>query len=160
VPSFLKGVLSTGLIVGLTVAVKAQGPSPLPTATGNEKTKPQRIDKAEASAGQAIYARYCAGCHGASLKGDGPVAAGLVKKPGDLTTIASRNNGVFPFDKVAATIDGRQSKDAHETKDMPIWGEVFALSPGADGAAAERAIARVAHYVWSKQSKVGGAAKE
>jgi mono/diheme cytochrome c family protein len=150
----VKGALSIGGIVCLTVAVRAQSPSPSPAVSPLEVSKSSRLDKAEASAGQALYTRYCAGCHGASLKGDGPVAAGLVKKPGDLTTIAGRNNGAFPFDKVAATIDGRQSKGSHETKDMPIWGEVFALTAGQDEPTAERAIARVTHYIWSKQAKV------
>jgi mono/diheme cytochrome c family protein len=159
VPSFVKSAPNIALAAGFSMLVSGQNPSPSRPATGDEK-KSQRHDKAEASAGQAIYVRYCAGCHGASLKGDGPVAAGLVKKPGDLTTIASRNNGVFPFDKVAATIDGRETKNAHETKDMPIWGEVFSLSAGNDGPTAERAISRLTHYVWSKQSKVAEAAKE
>jgi mono/diheme cytochrome c family protein len=141
------------LFVCLSVAARAQTPPTTRFAAAGENAKPARFDKAEASAGRSIYVRYCAGCHGPTLKGDGPVAPGLVKKPGDLTTIAVRNGFAFPFDKVAAIIDGRKSKDTHEAKDMPVWGEVFAVTALDDTPTAERAVSRLTHYVWSKQAK-------
>lgn len=52
------------------------------------------------------YADYCAACHGATGKGDGIAAAGLSKKPADLTRLAARNGGAFPTTRVMAQIWG------------------------------------------------------
>jgi putative copper resistance protein D len=35
--------------------------------------------------GQTLYRTHCASCHGATARGDGPAAAGLLKRPADLT---------------------------------------------------------------------------
>ena len=112
-----------------------------------------RPDYGEAAAGEAIYMRFCAACHGKTLKGDGPVAPGLVKKPIDLTELASKNGGVFPFDKVAGMIDGRETARMHGNPDMPVWGQVLAAGAGADAADAATAVKRITHYVWSLQKK-------
>jgi hypothetical protein len=51
----------------------------------------------------------------------------LVTKIADLTTLSKRNNGVFPFARVAEIIDGRETVKAHGTRDMPIWGRDYYL---------------------------------
>ena len=79
-------------------------------------------DEAVEQVGKARFAERCAVCHGANAKGDGPFAALLAKKPPDLTTLAARHQGSFPFDKVYDTVDGRSMPLAHGSRDMPIWG--------------------------------------
>jgi mono/diheme cytochrome c family protein len=113
--------------------------------------QPQRPDAAEAKNGEIIYVRYCAACHGKSGGGDGPVAADLAKKPADLTALASKNAGKFPFDKVAGAIDGRNTPRSHGLPDMPVWGEVFAKTAGTDSPTVAAAVRRITHYVWSIQ---------
>lgn len=73
-------------------------------------------------AGSAEYLRSCAVCHGPLARGDGPLAGLLTKSPPDLTALAARNGGEFPFWKVYETIDGRQRPLAHGTREMPIFG--------------------------------------
>jgi len=46
--------------------------------------------------GQAVYAKECAACHGASGEGAGPAAAALPVTPPNLTLQAQGNQGVFP----------------------------------------------------------------
>src|SRR5215471_15561496 len=87
--------------------------------------------------GQKLYTKYCASCHGPGGKGDGPQAASTTPKASDLTQIAKRNGGKFPFYEVMLLIEGRsptsQSADAslpglpkaHGDPKMPAWGEVF-----------------------------------
>ena len=87
--------------------------------------------------GQKLYTKYCASCHGSAGKGDGPQAASTTPKASDLTQIAKRNGGKFPFYEVMLLIEGRsptsQSADAslpglpkaHGDPKMPVWGEVF-----------------------------------
>ena len=152
----MKKVLALAVFV-LSVPVLAQNPpeappqgSPAPREGVKAAAGP---DLGEAAAGEVIYFRYCAACHGRSLKGDGPVAPGLVKKPIDLTVLARKNNGVFPYDKTAAMIDGRQTTRTHGTPDMPVWGEIFELTKGTDAPDAPSAVRRITHYVWSQQAK-------
>jgi mono/diheme cytochrome c family protein len=75
--------------------------------------------------GQLEYESSCASCHGATGKGDGPMAQDLVAKPTDLTRLAKRNDGVFPAQRVYEIIDGREAVKAHGTREMPIWGKRF-----------------------------------
>jgi hypothetical protein len=57
------------------------------------------------------------------------VSAGLKVPPPDLTVLAKKNNGVFPFNSVYEIIDGRKTVIAHGTRDMPIWGDRYAPEP-------------------------------
>lgn len=74
--------------------------------------------------GRADYQTFCAGCHGAEGRGDGPVADDLARRPADLTTIAARNGGVFPFVSVMSTIDGYTRRDQHGSA-MPEMGPLI-----------------------------------
>jgi len=75
-------------------------------------------------AARADYQTFCAGCHGAGGKGDGPVADDLARRPADLTTIAARNGGVFPRVAVMSTIDGYTRRDQHGSA-MPEMGPLI-----------------------------------
>ena len=75
--------------------------------------------------GSALFRTYCASCHGAGGKGDGPLAANLRVAPADLTRIAKRNHGKFDPDKVRRAVDGRGPKEIHGGSDMPVWGDAF-----------------------------------
>lgn len=77
--------------------------------------------------GRADYKDRCASCHGDSGQGDGPVKSFLVKPPTDLTTIARRNAGRFPRERVREMIDGRWLADSgpHGSREMPVWGQKF-----------------------------------
>lgn len=76
----------------------------------------------EIETGKANFEMSCASCHGINGKGDGPVAGQLKVPPSDLTVLAKKNNGAFPFSSVYEVIDGRQAVLAHGPRDMPIWG--------------------------------------
>ena len=86
--------------------------------------------------GQSNFKMSCASCHGADGKGNGPVSGQLKVAPPDLTVLAKRNNGVFPVSRVYEIIDGRQPLLAHGTRDMPIWGFLYALEQPAHDYAA------------------------
>lgn len=64
------------------------------------------VEKERTPTGAEDFATYCASCHGAGGRGDGPAAAGLESRPADLTRIAARNGGVFPGTRVMAKIWG------------------------------------------------------
>jgi mono/diheme cytochrome c family protein len=75
--------------------------------------------------GADLYHAYCASCHGLDGKGNGPVASALNTPPADLTTIAQRNGGIFPLERVKKIISGDQIVSAHGSHDMPVWGPIF-----------------------------------
>ena len=76
-------------------------------------------------AGSDLFLRYCASCHGADAKGNGPIAGALKRPPADLTTLAKRNGGRFDEGAVMSMIDGRRLVAEHGSREMPVWGVVF-----------------------------------
>lgn len=79
----------------------------------------------EVFSGSTLFKTYCATCHGDEGKGDGRFAASMRKRPADLTQLTRRNQGTFPAEKIAKTIDGRELGPEHAKGDMPVWGDAF-----------------------------------
>ena len=101
-----RSLLAIGLMVLTAVAAAAQEPE-------------------EMSYGEAEYINSCAVCHGEAARGDGPFAEELVKRPADLTMLAEKNGGEFPYSRVFSMIDGRYVVSAHGSREMPVWGQAF-----------------------------------
>jgi mono/diheme cytochrome c family protein len=103
--------------------------------------------------GKAMFVSYCAACHGANGKGNGPAAPALTRKPADLTVLASRNSGVFPTANVYRFINGDDEVAAHGTREMPIWGSMFSgMNPSNDTLVKVR-IEVLIDYLKSLQNK-------
>jgi hypothetical protein len=106
----------------------------------------------------AQFQLYCAGCHGEAGRGSGAIADTLEKQPADLTTLARRNGGAFPRDRVIAIVDGREAVKQHGPRDMPVWADWFKLegaeglggAPG-DEAQVRRRIEKMADYLATLQ---------
>jgi len=75
--------------------------------------------------GRALYLRYCGACHGPAGKGDGIAGDFMRPKPTDLTQLARKNRGEFPFQKTIQAIDGTMRVRPHGESEMPVWGEVL-----------------------------------
>lgn len=90
--------------------------------------------------GARLFRVHCAVCHGATGRGDGPMAGELRQAPSDLTAFTERNRGVFPTDRVFRIIDGREVR-AHGSREMPIWGDAFRSQP--DGLTADQVKDRI-----------------
>ena len=105
-------------------------------------------------AGSSLFRTYCAVCHGTSARGDGPLADSMRRRPPDLTTIARREGGAFPADKVFRIIDGRQKVAGHGGPDMPVWGDVFTRTAGTnDEASVKLRIEQLVRYLESIQER-------
>jgi mono/diheme cytochrome c family protein len=109
--SFVCGIAGSALLSLMCTSVGAQ--------TVKQGTAP-RIQSVE---GVDTFKAYCAVCHGAKAKGDGPAATALKKVPADLTGIARRHGGKFSTTDVEEMIVAKQIE--HGTREMPIWGPVF-----------------------------------
>ncbi|HUJ93980.1 MAG TPA: c-type cytochrome [Terriglobales bacterium] len=93
-------------------------PSPAQTRSDSPRLVP--LDGAQ------IYLNHCAACHGNDARGHGPATVSLKHKVPDLTSIAQRNGGTFPYNRVKAVIAGTdEPPTAHGSREMPIWGPVF-----------------------------------
>lgn len=71
--------------------------------------------------GRALFAEHCVICHGSQGRGDGMLAEELPVTPADLTGIAARNGGVFPWSDVMAKIHGYSGR----ADVMPEFGTVL-----------------------------------
>jgi mono/diheme cytochrome c family protein len=111
--------MKSKLIKALTVGAFVVGAATTAYAQQSSPTK-QSVNL-----GKYEYDSHCAVCHGLNGAGEGPYSSFLSKTIPSLTTLSKRNGGVFPFDRVYETIDGRQELQAHGTRDMPIWGKDF-----------------------------------
>jgi mono/diheme cytochrome c family protein len=146
--------MHTRLLVG--VAALLSGAAVLAGIPRTSGGAGEAYDRVLADMGSEYYMRYCASCHGADAKGDGPVAGALKTRPPDLTRIAARHGGVFPDGEIARTIDGRFSVSAHGSREMPVWGERFGAAIPEAGVSEEIVRGRVlvlVEYLKSIQSR-------
>lgn len=106
-----------------------------------------------AASGQEMYKSYCAVCHGADGKGNGPAVGALKVPPPDLTTLAQKNGGKYPALKVSAVLHGESALAAHGSKEMPIWGELFWSMSGGHEQEVQQRVANLNKYIESLQKK-------
>ena len=78
----------------------------------------------DAAEGEALFATYCATCHGLDAGGGGPMAELLAIQPPDLRALSAGAGGAFPTERVVFRIDGRDSLTAHGGP-MPLFGAFF-----------------------------------
>jgi mono/diheme cytochrome c family protein len=122
--------------------------------------QPSDIGK-DLAVGKREYDANCAACHGPKGKGDGPNARMSGVPPADLTTLAQRNGGWFPFARVYEFIDGRRLVKAHGTREMPVWGlgyraeaaEYYAQAPANAEAHVRARILELTEYVYRLGAK-------
>ena len=104
------------------------------------------------SSGKQMFAHYCAACHGAGGKGDGPAASSFKKAPRDLTRLARDNGGKYPSDHVAAILEMSECC-VHGSKVMPVWGPLLSSASGGNQAELRQRIANLVSYIETLQEK-------
>ena len=108
----LVGLIMVGVVAGPDDPAKSQ--------------KPKEVERLIYSLkGPDLFRAHCAPCHGADGKGNGPVAPALKDPLPDLTTVAQRNGGIYPQERISKIISGDEVVIAHGSRDMPIWGLIF-----------------------------------
>jgi mono/diheme cytochrome c family protein len=117
----------------------------------SEPTPPAR--ESNTVSGKATYLNYCASCHGADGKGNGPAAIAMKTPPSDLTAFARGHKGKYPAGYVGAVVKFGKGFAAHGSEDMPVWGSRFrALDPVHDPTGQQHVDDLVA-YIASLQAK-------
>jgi len=102
------------------------------------------------ASGKEMFTQYCAACHGASGRGDGPAAPAFKKAPRDLTRLAHDNGGKYPATHVMATLSLDECC-VHGSKVMPVWGPVLSSVSSTEGEKQLR-IANLVKYIETLQA--------
>jgi mono/diheme cytochrome c family protein len=137
------------ILVAISVFAVAQQ-----TPAGSTTTvKHVPITNTPSNSGKEMFKSYCAVCHGADGKGNGPAASAMKSNPTDLTALAQKNGGKYPDAHVASVIRGQATMPSHGNADMPVWGPLFSsISQGHEGQVQQR-IANLVDYIGTLQAK-------
>ena len=103
--------------------------------------------------GRLMYKQYCAACHGADAKGYGPMAAVLKVPPPDLTTLAKRHDGKFPYEYVSNVLEFGPGFPSHGSSEMPTWGPIFRYYDKQNEKLVKLRIKNLCDYLASLQGK-------
>ncbi|SRR5579862_4292637 len=142
-----------GVVVSLLVAnvFLAAGSANL-TVAQDKVIKKAPVQQSDPSSGKAMFSSYCAACHGAEGKGNGPAASELKVTPADLTQLAKKNNGKYPADHVRAVLQFGAKAPAHGSSDMPVWGTLFRALDQADPVKTTMRIQNLVDYIKTLQA--------
>ena len=107
------------------------------------------------TSGREMYHEYCAACHGPKADGGGPAASACKVNPPDLTTLAKRYGGKFPYDHFYSVLrfGTPTSTPAHGSADMPIWFPLFSSVDQERRGIPFQRMHNIASYIASLQSK-------
>ena len=130
----------------LTAATAQTPPAQKPKIKTARAVPIQSVDGAD------NFHAYCAVCHGADAKGNGPAAPAMKAKVPDLTTFTVRHGGKFNSVQVEQIITGagKTPSPAHGVEEMPIWGEVFRNE---DRSKTAMRVGNLVKYIQSIQAK-------
>ena len=103
--------------------------------------------------GEVMYGQYCAACHGADAKGNGPAAATLKAPPPDLTTLAKRHDGKYPAEYVSSVLLFGPGTTSHGSPNMPTWGPIFGILDKQNARAVEQRVKNLTDYLATLQQK-------
>jgi len=104
--------------------------------------------------GKVMFKQYCASCHGIDGKGQGPLASMMKVPPANLTTLAKRHGGKFPYDYVSNILRyGPGPSILHGSPDMPPWGPIFQYIDKNDERAVQQRIKNLCNYLASLQEE-------
>ena len=79
------------------------------------------------------------------------MASLLITPPPDLTTLAKRHLGKFPYDYVSSVLEFGPGLTAHGSSDMPTWGPIFRYFDKQNERVVQQRIKNLCNYLASLQ---------
>lgn len=146
----LKSLLLTATAVAIVAGVFAASVGHADKTTSKVSNPAQKTTPVS---GKQIYGHYCAPCHGVTGGGNGPVAAELKTRPGDLTMLSRNNGGKFPSAHVISVLQFGTRFPSHGTIEMPVWGPVLGKMDQANPQERLLRISNLSHYLETIQVK-------
>lgn len=105
------------------------------------------IERTSPSDGKQMFNGYCAPCHGADGRGNGPAARALKTKPADLTMLARMNHGKYPDTHVISVLQFGTEIPAHGSTEMPVWGPILGRMNATNSQAKDLRLGNLSRYV-------------
>jgi len=105
------------------------------------------------ASGPEMYMAYCAECHGRDGKGGPGTAVTFGMPVPNLTRLAKKNQGRFPYGMVQDAIRGEEHSAIYGPGTMPPWGRLFRYVGGGSSLEVELRIHRLTEYIDSLQEK-------
>ena len=121
-------LIGVAAFAAMAIAVQTPAQQTTPDAPGTAAQvilKHATIKYVPPNSGQKMYVEYCAVCHGAMAKGDGPAAPALSERPTDLTMLSARNGGKFPERHVRLVLTDNEPESLNGSVQMPHWCRAF-----------------------------------
>ncbi len=143
------------LLSGAALICLTASPSPRLSlsAANTSGTDPDQLPLSYIPPGKQMYKDYCAACHGAGGKGQGPATSFLIRRPPDLTTLAKRHGGEFPEAYVTTILRFGLGLPAHGSSEMPVWGPIFQYLDNYSEAAVRQRIKNLCDFLSSIQER-------
>lgn len=113
------------LVIGCVAVGSGLSTKAAPMEQAQSPVKMQAAKDVSPTDGAGMFRSYCAPCHGADAKGNGPAAKALNPKPANLTEFAKRRGGTFSAKDFEDKLQGMAMAAAHGNTEMPVWGPVF-----------------------------------
>ena len=145
---FRKTLFAAGALLVAAGLCLAQQP-----AAGKPEVKKTPIKQTSPASGKEMFAQYCAPCHGAEGKGNGPAASAMKAPTTDLTQLAKTHGGKYPADLVASTLRFGSGPAAHGSPDMPVWGPLFHSLDKYNDTIVQQRISNLVKYIEDLQAK-------
>jgi mono/diheme cytochrome c family protein len=117
----LKLVFISSAIMFLSISLVAQPKPWIVPANFKSMKNPVAMSDASTQAGQALYVKTCAACHGKTGLGDGPKAKSLKTVPTDFTKAISQNQADGEHFYKTKTGRGDMPKYDGKLSDDDIW---------------------------------------
>ena len=111
------------------------------------------VNKTNPTDGKQMFTSYCAPCHGANARGNGPAASALKQPPTDLTGLAKANHGKYPDTHVVSVMRFGTDVNAHGSAGMPVWGEIFGKMSKTNPQETDLRTTNVSRYLETLQVK-------
>lgn len=111
------------------------------------------VTKTDPTSGKQMFVSYCAPCHGADARGNGPAAAALRSAPTDLTALARNHNGRYPDSHILTVLRFGSELPAHGSSQMPVWGPILGRMGQVNSQARELRMANLSRYLETLQVK-------
>jgi mono/diheme cytochrome c family protein len=109
--------------------------------------------KTDPTNGKTMFTSYCAPCHGADGRGNGPVASALKSQPTDLTGLAKANHGKYPDNHIVSVLRFGTEVGAHGSAQMPVWGTIFTKMSKLNSQERDLRTANLSRYLQSIQAR-------
>ncbi len=144
---FKQALILLGTLLLATSASLAQ------TAT-TPVVKKAPIQQTSAASGKEMFNAYCAPCHGADGKGNGPAAAAMKSTPTDLSQLTYKHDGKYPASFLAGVLRfGSSPNSAHGSADMPVWGPLFRSLDKYHDSVEQQRVSNLVSYIETLQAK-------